>query len=66
MSKRKKYLFKKKCKWFDLWGGEVTNTILPSLLLKFEYMSQKKSYVKGGFCGLGGGGTQSLLKINHI
>jgi Ni,Fe-hydrogenase III small subunit len=65
MSKRKKKPLKKNVNGL-IFGGEVTNTILPSLLLKFEYMSQKKSYVKGGFCGLSGGGTQSLLKNNHI
>jgi len=48
-------------------GGEVSNTILPSLLLKFEYMGGgKKSYVKGGFLIWRGGrgGTISLLKKN--
>jgi len=58
MSRRKENtVFENLCKWFNLWG-EVTNRILPSLLLNFEYMGQKKTYVKGGFCGLGGGGTQ--------
>jgi hypothetical protein len=66
MSRIKKiHLRKKLCKWFNLWG-EVTNTILPSLLLKFEYIGQKQSYVKGGFLWVGWGKNTISFEKNHI